>query len=397
MKIIHPLNSFFYSIFPELKDSNDQIISYLTKYYTYQNYVPKIEIKDDVVIISIDIDAIAQQTTDFKKVIALCEKGNFKDAKPILLKLLVSNPTVSEYHRILGQILSEEGKQDDAIDYLIDALRWDSKNSYALIMLGNIFAKFKNDIATAKTYYDQALIANPNDHISINNIGANLLQQGKFSEAEEYFFKAVKINDEYPNTHFALSMIAIQKGDVDSAFYSVIKALKFNKNRDVLHQNSLKQAFDIAKAKLASNDGKKIFRQYRSDLEKEGKVKIDIVEDANISTAAKMEFAENYDRNSHIVRFNPQYPAIAHLIMHELVHLDLVLKARAVKSNQLVVSNNKHKELFVKDQEQYLTKLYKRGLPEKTLSEYITSLFNGLNVQAFNAPIDLFIEDFLYT
>ena len=49
----------------------------------------------------------------------------------------------------MGQILSDEGDQDEAIDYLIDALRWDAKNKYALIMTGNIFAKYKNDIETA--------------------------------------------------------------------------------------------------------------------------------------------------------------------------------------------------------------------------------------------------------
>ena len=75
----------------------------------------------------------------------------------------------------MGQIHSDEGNQDEAINYLIDALRWDSKNNWALLMLGNIFAKFRDDIETAVKYYDQALAVNPNDHISINNIG------GKFN------------------------------------------------------------------------------------------------------------------------------------------------------------------------------------------------------------------------
>ena len=43
----------------------------------------------------------------------------------------------------MGQMLSDEGDQDEAINYLIDALRWDSKNAWALLMMGNIFAKFK--------------------------------------------------------------------------------------------------------------------------------------------------------------------------------------------------------------------------------------------------------------
>ena len=57
------------------------------------------------------------------------------EAKPILQKLIEKNPTNSEYHRVLGQILSDEGDQEEAINSLIDSLRWDSKNGWALLMM----------------------------------------------------------------------------------------------------------------------------------------------------------------------------------------------------------------------------------------------------------------------
>ena len=231
----------------------------------------------------------------------------------------------------MGQILSDEGDQEEAINSLIDALRWDPKNGWALLMMGNIFAKFKDDVPTAMKYYDQSLIANPNDNITINNIGANLLQQGKLEEAKKYFWKALQINDQYPNTHFALGMIADMESDLQSAFYSTIQAIKLNKNNDVLHQNSVRQAFEISQKIIASDNGKKIFREYRHKLEFDGERKIDIVQDEEIPTAAKFEFAENYNRETHIVRYNPSYPAHEHLIMHELVHLDFVIEARKVE------------------------------------------------------------------
>jgi hypothetical protein len=57
------------------------------------------------------------------------------------------------------------------------------------------------------------------------------------------FNEALKINDKYPNTHFALGMIAEMEADLQSAFYSTIQAIKLNKNKDVLYQNSVRQAF----------------------------------------------------------------------------------------------------------------------------------------------------------
>jgi Tfp pilus assembly protein PilF len=36
-------------------------------------------------------------------------------------------------------------------------------------------------------YYEQALKSNPEDNITLNNIGATLLQQDKIEEAKKFF------------------------------------------------------------------------------------------------------------------------------------------------------------------------------------------------------------------
>lgn len=296
----------------------------------------------------------------------------------------------------MGQILSDEGNQEEAINCLIDALRWDSKNGWALLMMGNIFAKFKEDIPTAMKYYDQALVANPNDNITINNIGANLMQQGKLEEAKKYFLEALKIDSNYPNTLFALGLLAEMEGDLQTAFDNTIQAIKLNKNKDVLYQNSVRQLFEIAKQIESSDLSKKIYSEYRHKLEFEGGTKIEILQDEEIPTAAKFEFAENYDRDAHVVRFKPNYPSVGHLIMHELVHLDLVIQARKDDLNQLFISNQTHKSEFIKSLEPMIKKFKSMGISEKSISDYCSNLFDGMNRQIFNTPIDLFIENFLF-
>ncbi|MFC5283623.1 tetratricopeptide repeat protein [Pedobacter alpinus] len=339
---------------------------------------------------------MVSQNSDYRKTVALCEKGNYQEAKPILKNLIEKNPTVSEYHRILGQILSDEGEQEEAINCLIDALRWDSKNGYALLMMGNIFAKFKNDVPTAIKYYDQALVANPKDYITISNIGAILMQQGKLEEAKNYLWQAIKINDKYPNTHFELGMIAEMEADLPSAFHSTIQAIKTSKNKDILYQNACRRAFEIAQKIIATDAGKKIFRAYRHLLETKGEVKIDIIQDDSIPTAAKIEFAENYDRDKHLVKFKANYPAVEHLVMHEMTHLDFVIDAQKANLNQLFTSTQQHKNQFVKTIVPTLQKLKSLGLPSATIDQFSEGLFTGLNSQIFNAPIDLLIENFLY-
>ncbi len=397
MQIIHKIDNFLYTIFPSvIHGDKPSLLNAIQNFYTYGPYKPNVIIDNDYIYIEIDTPTILAQDVDYQKVIAFCEKGNYADAKPTLLRLIEKNPTISEYHRIMGQILSEEGDQEEAINCLIDALRWDSKNGWALLMMGNIFAKYKDDVPTAMKYYDQALIANPKDNITINNIGANLMQQGKLDEAKKYFYEALKINDKYANTHFALGMIAEMESDLHSAFYSTIQAIKLNNSKDVLFQNSVSQAFEISKKIIASDTGKKIFRKYRHKLEFDGNRKIDIFQDEDIPTAAKFEFAENYDRENHIVKYKPSYPAIEHLIMHELVHLDFVIEARKSELNQLFVSTPNHKSEFIKGLEPTIKKFNKMGISEKSISDYCSNLFEGMNRQIFNTPIDLFIENFLY-
>lgn len=397
MQIIHKIDDFLYTIFPSVIQGDQQsLLNAIQDFYTYGPYKPKVTIDNDFVSIEIDTPTILAQDLDYQKIIAFCEKGKYADAKPILKKLIEKNPAVSEYHRIMGQILSDEGDQEEAINCLIDALRWDSKNGWALLMMGNIFAKFKDDVPTAMKYYDQALIANPKDNITINNIGANLMQQGKLEEAKKYFYEALKINDKYANTHFALGMIAEMEADFQSAFYSTIQAIKLNKSKDVLYQNSVRQAFEISKKIIATDTGKKIFREYRHKLEFEGDRKIDIIQDEEIPTAAKFEFAENYDRETHIVKYKPSYPAVEHLIMHELVHLDFVIEARKGELNQLFISTQNHKTEFIKGLEPTIKKFNKMGISEKSITDYCSNLFEGMNRQIFNTPIDLFIENFLY-
>lgn len=209
MHIAHRIDEFLYELFPDVKPGDNEALKQaVVVFYTYESVKPLVKISDDWVEIEIDTPFISSIRSKFKSVVSLCEAGKYEEAKPILGKLIEQNPTNSEYYRILGQIHSDQGKQEEAINCLIDALRWDPNNGSALLLMGNIFSRFKEDIPTAMKYYDQALISNPTDYITLNNIGANLMQQDQIEEAKRYFQKALEIEKKYPNTLLALSLLA---------------------------------------------------------------------------------------------------------------------------------------------------------------------------------------------
>ncbi|MCR5888343.1 tetratricopeptide repeat protein [Hymenobacter sp. J193] len=399
MTIHHPLNDFLYSLFPEAQafgQNPEQLVDHLTDFYTFGPYRPRVTIKGDVVEVKIDTKAIQAQQAEYQKVLHLCEAGQFRQALPRLQQLIGQNPTVSEYHRVLGQVLSELGQPDDALDALIDALRWDPRNGYALIMAGNIYARQKEDLKSAKTFYDQALALNPRDFIAINNIGGNLMQMGRAQEAERYFEIAHEIEPDYPNTLYALAMVRQQRRDYEGAFEFATRALRNARPGDPILRASLALATETATRYLHSTNTFSIANEYQLRVQEQAGKEIHVDEDPLIPTAAKLEIAENYGRAYHQVKFKPDYPAVEHLIMHEIVHLDFVLQAREINVNQLFTTSGRGKEKFIRAAEPQLKKLQKAGFKEQNITGFIDGLFEGMMRQIYNQPIDLFIEDFLY-
>ena len=68
MRIIHRIDDFLNTIFPNIND-NSQIISVLEEFYSYGIFKPKVEIDNGFVIVDIDITSISSQENDFRKVI----------------------------------------------------------------------------------------------------------------------------------------------------------------------------------------------------------------------------------------------------------------------------------------------------------------------------------------
>jgi tetratricopeptide (TPR) repeat protein len=399
MTIVHQVNDFLYSLFPETElfgKDPARLTDYLTDFYTFGPYRPKVTIEGDLVTVQVDTKAINSQQGEYNKVLQLCEKHQFTQALPRLRKLIEQNPTVSEYHRVLGQVLSETGDQEGAINSLIDALRWDPRNGYALIMTGNIYARHKDDLTTANKFFDQALAVNPKDFIAINNIGGNLMQLGRAQEAERYFEIAYEIQPDYPNVLYALAMTRQQRRDYIGAFEFALRSLRNAPTNDPIRRGALALVMQTAKQQVETTNTFVLADEYQEQLEAATGKEIRVDADESIPTAAKLEVAENYSRPYHQIWFKPSYPAVDHLVMHEMVHLDFMVQARQEGNNKLFTTSQAAKQAFIKTAYPQLKKLEKAGYSESNIAGFIDSIHGGMMRQLFNAPIDLFIEDFLY-
>ena len=222
------------------------------------------------------------------------------------------------------------------------------------------------------------------------------MQLGKTEEALKYFNKAIKVNPDYPNTHYALALVNEIEGDFQEAFKHALNAIEVNPKKDGLYGNSFKMAIESAQKLTQSIDGKNIVEKFAAQLENSCGKTIKVEIDDVIPTAAKIEFAENYNRNYHLVKYKSSYPAVEHLVIHELIHLELASEARKAEENQLFITNQSYKSKFFHALEKFAEDLHKKGITEKNIANYLQALFDGINRQVYNTPIDLFIEDRIY-
>jgi hypothetical protein len=77
--------------------------------------------------------------------------------------------------------------------------------------------------------------------------------------------------------------------------------------------------------------------------------------------------------------------------------LQLATEARKAGLNKLFTSDATKRAAFAKSIEPTVQRLRKMRLEETEISKFANGLFDGINLQAYNAPIDLFIEDMLYS
>ena len=222
-------------------------------------------------------------------------------------------------------------------------------------------------------------------------IAINLIQNGKADAARQYLDQAFALNPAYPNIYYAFALLAEGEQNFREAFEMSVVALFKNQKKDLLYQQSLNTAMKAASEIIDEEVGGDIVNDYASTLEEACGKKIVIEADAGLKSAVNIELAETHDRSYHLVTYNPEYPAVHHLIMHELTHLLFAVQARKAGKNRRFVSDDDHKKRFMSSLQHDGGTLGKKGEDDAVIKAYHTLLF-----QLFNTPIDLHIEDYLF-
>ena len=330
----------------------------------------------------------------------LCNKNKFNDALPVLEEITKTDPQNSEAWRVLAQIHWNHSQDPDkAYDELIEALRCDPKNIWALILMGNLLTKEKNDVEHAKQYYDKVLEYYPDNAIAINNIGATFMERKDYEGALPYMEKALSLDDSYANSYYGLALCYYKLGKLKEAFEICHKGAIKSSDRPenpAVREELLKLFLAVAREYAKTQNYINVWKAIKDELEAVDHIKILIKEDKELMVNARFEYALTHHEKEHIIRYNPDKEYIDHLFVHEMMHLKMQQQATLNHRGKAVVFTQPCQKAFDKKFKAFMQRRHKE-LPQNKLNEALRFMCEGIGTQLSSCPLDLFVEHMMYS
>lgn len=339
-------------------------------------------------------------TSKLQLALDLCNEKKFKEALVLLEEIVRDHPQDSEAWRTLAQVhWFYHNDPNKAFDELIEALKCDPQNIWALVLMGNLLIKEKKDVKAAQQYYDKALKYHPDNAIAINNIGATYMELEDYESALPYMRKALSLDMTYVNSYYGLALCCYKLERYEEAFeichQGALKSADRPEN-PALREELIKLYLTVAKEYADKTNYLEVWKGMKDELEAVDHVNIRIVEDRDLKVHAKLEYAPLHAAKEHVIRYNPKKDFVEHLFIHEMMHLKMGQQATKANKAKAVVSSEQTRAAFRK---RYLKFMQKRHshIPAAELNKAVAGLADGLGLQLMNCPLDLLVEHMIYT
>ena len=394
MDIIHPIQDNSFGI-----NEPEALKAKLVEYYTYNGVSPVVEIKDGFAHVHVDEDLIARVNQHLDKALAMIKRGEYRKAITEYERVIHDYPMHSEAYRQLAQAKFMLKDIDGAVNYLIDALKNDPRNYWALILMGNIYAKYKNNMDVAEKYYRTAYEYFPQNIVVLNNLAGMMLERKRYHEAYSFFDQAMAIDDTYANTYYGMAMAQSMLGDVDGCFQTLHQGALKSVDR-LENPDARKHLCDLfvhtAQTMKKTTNIFPLFTEIKNRLESFDGIPIDMQVDKDPNyLAAHMEYAPYHHASSHKVVYDTNKPHYEHAVVHELMHLDMMQKATKAGTGKRVMEANGAQGWFNAQFGASFNRLA-LSIGRDKANAMAREFLKGISLQIMNCPLDLFVERMIF-
>jgi len=134
---------------------------------------------------------------------AYYQKNNAVAARTNLQKAIQLNPYAAEYFGLLALVFVEERSFEKALEKADEGLALDAENITCLNARSIALNKLKRKEDAYETM-STALAQDPDNEVTHNVVGWNLLERGQHRQASTHFMEALRINPNYGNAKSGL-------------------------------------------------------------------------------------------------------------------------------------------------------------------------------------------------
>jgi len=165
----------------------------------------------------------------------LYKERNLPKAESYCKELIIYYPNAVILYNILGIVLNEQRKTDEAIECYKKGLK--IKPDFAMIHnnLGSLY-QYKENYNLAESYYKKSIKLNDKISEPLNNLGNLYSKLNNYSQAIECYKKAIIISPKFAVFYYNLGVAQKSLGDLKEAKLNLEKSVKLNKYLFVAHR-----------------------------------------------------------------------------------------------------------------------------------------------------------------
>ena len=169
----------------------------------------------------------------------LYKSKNLNKAESYAKKLLRENNKIVFLYNILGLILFDLNKVDEAIDCFERGTQVNPKNiDVALIYnnLGSVYFHRKNYLE-AENYFKNSIKVNSKNSEALNNLGNLLVHLNRYEEGIECYNKAIKNNEKFIASYYNIAIAYKNIGKFPESKKYLLKAIDIKNDFFTAHRN----------------------------------------------------------------------------------------------------------------------------------------------------------------
>jgi Tfp pilus assembly protein PilF len=150
--------------------------------------------------------------TALRRAVAHQQAGRLREAEAVCRDVLKQAPANPPALQLLGMIALQQGRPNDALPFLAQALAADPRQPSFHSNLAEAYRTLGR-LDDARACGQRAIEIDPNFAEAHHNLGLALQAAGALDEAERHFRQALEIRPERAETHFSLGCLLLLKGN----------------------------------------------------------------------------------------------------------------------------------------------------------------------------------------